>query len=87
MLNLFFIFLVVNSVLSRDHKVEGCVLRVRPFIISQTQLLLQEIPHEVTDEQLTNFLEARLKIEVLSVDFDSDNSKALVNFAKPFGKA
>ncbi|KAL4231447.1 Poly (ADP-ribose) polymerase [Mactra antiquata] len=73
---------VVQSVLAKNHKVEGCVLSVRPFIVSKTDLLLEEVPVDASEEHLMNFLEAKLKMIVTSVTLNSENRKALVSFEK-----
>ncbi|XP_053407527.1 protein mono-ADP-ribosyltransferase PARP14-like [Mercenaria mercenaria] len=75
---------VVKNVVGRKHQVDKSDLDVHPFIISKKDLLLDEVPYALTEEHVANFLEAKLKAIAISVVFNVDKSKALVQFKNEF---
>lgn len=81
-----FDFTVVQRVTGREHTVQGEALTVHPFVISKTELLLEEVPDTVSEENLANFMEAKLKVQVISVAFSQDRSRALVQFGNEFSE-
>ncbi|XP_053407521.1 protein mono-ADP-ribosyltransferase PARP14-like [Mercenaria mercenaria] len=75
---------VAKRVLEQKHVVEHCELTVVPFIISKTELLLDEVPDTVTEENISNFVEAKLKVQVVSAVFSQDGCKCLVQCSERF---
>ncbi|WAR22340.1 PAR10-like protein [Mya arenaria] len=71
------------EVVSRTHKLNDCDLTVVPFITSKLEVLFEDLPYNITEDSLENYIGAKVRgSEVCKVTFNQNRDKAVVLFAE-----
>ncbi|XP_052773431.1 uncharacterized protein LOC128212167 [Mya arenaria] len=72
-----------REVVSRIHKLSDCDLTVVPFITSKVEVLFEDLPFNITEDSLKNYIGAKVRgSEVCTVTFNQNRDKAVVHFAE-----
>ena len=80
----------ISELLRKSHKIEGATLSVQIYTPPKcypNKVLIKGINPQTSDDNLSNFLEARTKEDVNNIEFSNrESGKAIVTFGNTASK-